>query len=474
VDLTVVEVPQWQGSGSATARRLEEGAAVLAALAPADERARVPVSADLTVNAQATREVLAGLRGRAVLTVGGDCGVELAPVEAAVTAYGRRLAVVWFDAHGDLHTPESSPSGAAHGMILRTLLDHTALRPAQVVLAGVRALEPEEQAFIKEQEIARPALPELVAAVAATGAELVYVHIDLDVLDPRHFSSVGCPEPGGLSPAELIAAVLALAQRFELAGLGITEYEPGPDSADDERTVARILAAVAPALAGSTAHTVERRAAAAWPAAHAETVDGWVVRYSPQMAARRANSALPAAGSIEPVEAFYRGRGRPVIVQVTPAEQHGALDAELAARGYRREAPTLVLTAPAAPLATPPSVAVDLGVRPSDGWLRTYGKPMPEIPQPAAYAEVVVDGRVAAVGLLVAEAGWAGIFCMTTDPAQRRRGLALAILHAGAGWALAQGAERLYLQVEEDNDPARRLYERAGFTLSHSYHYRIA
>ncbi|MFD2348790.1 arginase family protein [Nonomuraea ferruginea] len=65
----------------------------------------------LVVTASRAREAQAGSGGGFVVTVGGDCGVELEPVAAARRAYGDRLVVVWFDAHGDLNTPESSPSG---------------------------------------------------------------------------------------------------------------------------------------------------------------------------------------------------------------------------------------------------------------------------------------------------------------------------------------------------------------------------
>jgi arginase family enzyme len=221
---------------------------------PGDKRIRVPVS-----DADPSIEVLAGnlaairdaITEPPVVTVGGDCGVEVAPIEAALAEHGDGLAVVWFDAHADLNTPESSPSGAFHGMVLRTLLGegpaalrpHRPLRPSQVVLAGVRALDPAEKELIEETGIAhvevagQDRLPAVVE-----GARAVYVHIDLDVLDPESFGSVGAPEPEGVTPDQLVAAVRALTSRFPLAGLGITEYEPnGPR----DRAV---LAALVPAL----------------------------------------------------------------------------------------------------------------------------------------------------------------------------------------------------------------------------------
>ncbi|MCZ0970589.1 arginase family protein [Streptomyces albulus] len=76
----------------------------------------------LAASLRATRQALAEWGPGPLRTVGGDCGVELAPVSHAVARHGADLAVVWFDAHADLNTPASSPSGGFHGMVLRTLL----------------------------------------------------------------------------------------------------------------------------------------------------------------------------------------------------------------------------------------------------------------------------------------------------------------------------------------------------------------
>lgn len=265
----VFEVAQWQGSGAATARRLHSGAAWLAELVPASRRRTVALdsgagsarggvrNADvLERHLLAVREALAEVPpGEPTVTVGGDCGVDLAPVEAALAAFGDRLALVWFDAHADLNTPESSPSGAFHGMVLRALLGDgpAGLRPARnvsadrVVLAGARSLDPGEQALVESRGIRHLGVGQLaepgplLAAVRATGAEAVYIHIDLDVLDPRVFPAVGTPEPGGLGVAELLAAVRALTEEFPLAGLALTEYERTEATGQEEAVLRRIV-----------------------------------------------------------------------------------------------------------------------------------------------------------------------------------------------------------------------------------------
>ena len=91
---------------------------------------------------------------------------------------------------------------------------------------------------------------------------------------------------------------------------------------------------------------------------------------------------------------------------------------------------------------------------------------------PSAYASALDAGEVVAVGRAVAEAGWAGVFGMATVPQARGRGAARSILASLADWAAANGAGRMYLQVESDNDPALRLYKRMRFSELCGYHYR--
>jgi arginase len=274
--LAVIDVPQWQGSSSPAARRLIDGAHALAALLRPAPRvsAQVTTSPGATVDGVNHGDVLAANRAaiRAAMrqagsltpvVAGGDCGVELAPVETAIARHGDGLVLVWLDAHGDLNTAASSPSGAFHGMVLRALLGEGApsLRPLttltsrQVVLAGTRALDPPERDFVRRRDlsvlgpadVATPAA--LVAAVAAAGGQAVYLHIDLDVLDPVEFDAVGFPEPGGITIGQLTAAVGALGSRFMIAGAGITEFQPrGPE---DQAALAPVALAMAEAAAGA-------------------------------------------------------------------------------------------------------------------------------------------------------------------------------------------------------------------------------
>jgi arginase len=192
------------------------------------------------------------------ITIGGDCSVELAAVSHVADDHD--VALIWFDAHADLNTPESSPSSAFSGMIVRALLGDGApgllparpLAPERVILAGTRAFDDPEDVYVKEAGIRvfegdGATADELVAAVTASGATSIYVHVDLDVLDPGEFDGVGYPEPFGLPAAKLVELIKALKTAFPLAGAGITEF--APSSADraveDMPTILRIIGALA-------------------------------------------------------------------------------------------------------------------------------------------------------------------------------------------------------------------------------------
>ncbi|RBM20173.1 arginase [Prauserella sp. PE36] len=249
--MLVQAVPQWQGATWAGADvRLPTGCRALAALAsevlgvPARE---VPVGSEgtstvdnignksaLVANRQAQLAALEEPEGP-VLTLGGDCAVDLVPVGVARYRHGPGLGIVWFDAHADSNTPASSPSGAFHGMVLRSLLgdgdpDFAAsppLAPGHAVLVGTRAFDPAERQAVADgllRHVPVPSEPDAIAgAVTDSGATKVYLHIDLDVLDPaEHGPLMHYHEPGGLSVEQLVAGIESLA-RFDVVGAAITE-----------------------------------------------------------------------------------------------------------------------------------------------------------------------------------------------------------------------------------------------------------
>jgi ribosomal protein S18 acetylase RimI-like enzyme len=193
------------------------------------------------------------------------------------------------------------------------------------------------------------------------------------------------------------------------------------------------------------------------------------------------------------VESFYAARNLPARYQISPAAQPLELDERLAARGYVTVAQTAVQVADLAsicrqtqPLRTQPAFEVEVAETFDEAWFATFctaerrDDPTHDIlhqifqriePQ-AGFVRLQIDGAPAAVGLGVLEQEWLGIFCMATHDHFRRRGAASAILRTLAIWAQLYGATNAYLQVMNDNTPARALYERVGFTTLYHYHYR--
>jgi arginase len=273
---TFLIVPQWQGSGSSRAMRLIDGANAIRGDLPvsATHAVDVPLGAGdaagtgirrfsaIAATRQRAAEAIAGLAAP-VITIGGDCGADLASAaHAASSREPGSVALVWFDAHADLSSAGSSPSGAFGGMALRAMLgeapDGLAARGRErfaadhVVLAGTRSLDDAECDLIEQRALRMLPLGDLdtpdalLAAVAATGAAAVYVHIDLDVLDPATIAGVGYPEPFGLQPDLLCALLRALRGRFELAGACVAGFAPeSPDAAGhDLAVILRVLGAL--------------------------------------------------------------------------------------------------------------------------------------------------------------------------------------------------------------------------------------
>lgn len=193
------------------------------------------------------------------LTIGGDCGVSLAAVGHAAAQYPGELALVWFDAHPDLHTAQTSASGGFSGMVLRAitgdghdplvLTDEEVVPFDRVILAGIRDVEPPEDELIRQHGIRSlfaedlEASDGLVGAIRATGAARVYVHIDLDVLDPAVLTGLSSPLPFGLSVEALTGAITALRAELPIAGATIAGFAPpSPEAAtDDLPSILRIV-----------------------------------------------------------------------------------------------------------------------------------------------------------------------------------------------------------------------------------------
>jgi len=144
------------------------------------------------------------------LVLGGCCCSHVGAVRELARRHGR-IGVVWLDAHGDLNTPESSPSGNAWGMPLRMLIDAGDVEPADVTLLGARNLDPPELEFIAEAGV-RQELGE--------HPERLYVALDGDVIDPPD-ADVFMPEPDGIALDRLEVLLAGLPP---LVGAGLTGF----------------------------------------------------------------------------------------------------------------------------------------------------------------------------------------------------------------------------------------------------------
>ncbi|GAA1944084.1 arginase family protein [Agromyces allii] len=277
---TFVVVPLWQGSVSSRAMSLADGAAAILGDLPATATVtvEVPVEAGESLGTgirrysavrrtrERTEEALSTVTGTAI-TVGGDCGVALPGVAHAARRSNGELAVLWLDAHPDLNTPDSSPSGGFGGMALRhiagegadglALQGESRVAPNRLVLGGVRAIDAEEHRFIEEHGIDVLTVEDLsdptvvISSLEATGASRVFVHIDLDVLDPSALAGLSYPMPFGVDATTLVALVKAVVARFPLAGAAITGFAPStPEAADDDLpTILRLVGALASGVA---------------------------------------------------------------------------------------------------------------------------------------------------------------------------------------------------------------------------------
>jgi arginase len=170
------------------------------------------------------------------LVLGGCCCSHVGAVEG-LSARHERIAVVWLDAHGDLNTIESSPSGNEWGMPLRMLLDSGAAQAEDVALVGVRNLDPPEEEFIAANGVGIG--PDAVAS-ALDGTGGAYVAVDFDALTEDEVAPF-MPEPGGLSVDEAEEVLAAVRQRAPVLGAGFSGLVPDERNLEPARRLTAAL-----------------------------------------------------------------------------------------------------------------------------------------------------------------------------------------------------------------------------------------
>lgn len=272
--MTVLYFPQWQGAGKDDG--LGKGSAHIRSwllqsfpeMAPHFVQVPVVAIEDLEVENniigyrailrqfQYARMILEKHNPDYISVLGGDCGVVVAPISFLSQKYQQNFAVVWLDAHGDLNTPATSPSHTFHGMPLRVLLGEgdpeivklssTTLQPEQIFLVDVRDFDPPEKDFVEQNQIPNFSVTnsdlvgsQLVWAIQERGYSHIYVHLDVDVLDPDIFPHTGTPAPGGMAVESVVELLRIINDHLDVVGFSVTEY--ASETAQDIDVIAPIL-----------------------------------------------------------------------------------------------------------------------------------------------------------------------------------------------------------------------------------------
>ena len=190
--------------------------------------------------------------GMVPVVLGGDHSIAIGSI-AGVAAHRRkqekRIGVLWLDAHGDMNTPESSPSGNVHGMPLATIIGYGApeltdlagfrpmVEPRNVSLVGIRDLDAKERRIVKDsgvhvytmRDIDERGMREVMAEAlrfASDETDGVSVSLDLDFVDPEDAPGVGTPVRGGVTYRESHLALEMIADSEAMVAMEVVEINP--------------------------------------------------------------------------------------------------------------------------------------------------------------------------------------------------------------------------------------------------------
>jgi arginase len=205
--------------------------------------------------------------GNFPLVLGGDHSMAIGTISGVSAHYrkrGQNLGLIWFDAHGDANTPETTPSGNIHGMPLAVVLGRGArelvevggfrgnesrVRPNNVALVGVRSVDAFERGILKDLRISVftmeaidrngiHAVTKEAIEIATSGTEAFHVSFDVDALDPSVAAGVGTPSRGGLTYREAHTAMELVAESGVLCSMEMAEVNPVLDIRNSTAEVA--------------------------------------------------------------------------------------------------------------------------------------------------------------------------------------------------------------------------------------------
>ena len=221
----LVRVPRAWGDG---------GEAMVEAAALALDYPEVAVVEEETLAMQ-TLAVASDLPAHPIV-LGGCCCSHVGAVEGLAARHGH-VGVLWLDAHGDLNTVESSPSGNLWATPLRVIIESGAVEPQDAILLGARSLDPPEREYIASIGLCTDA-SELEQALE--GTEGVYVALDVDVFEPGEIHPF-MPEPGGLAIGAAEQLLTQVCARSTILGAGLTGAAAEPANVEPLTRLAHSL-----------------------------------------------------------------------------------------------------------------------------------------------------------------------------------------------------------------------------------------
>jgi arginase len=176
-------------------------------------------------------------QGSFPLVLGGDHSIAMGTIAGIARARGKAPGVIWVDAHGDINTPLTSPTGNVHGMPVHFALEQHAVDPARMVFIGLRDVDDGEKRVIRElgvkaftmSDVDRLGMSRVVdeaLTIVAGGENSVHVSFDMDGVDPQEAPGVGTPVRGGITYREAHLLMEGVAASGTLGSLEITEINP--------------------------------------------------------------------------------------------------------------------------------------------------------------------------------------------------------------------------------------------------------
>jgi arginase len=171
------------------------------------------------------------------LVLGGDHSIAIGTLAGVSRARGRAPGIIWVDAHGDINTPITSPTGNVHGMPVHFALQAQSVTPERMVFIGLRDVDEGEKRAIRElgvraftmsdiDRIGMARVIEKALAIACDGPASLHVSFDMDGIDPAEAPGVGTPVRGGITYREAHLLMEAVASSGALGSLEITEINP--------------------------------------------------------------------------------------------------------------------------------------------------------------------------------------------------------------------------------------------------------